>query len=68
MLMGGWISAAGADKKQIKLIPDYNATRTAYIIITVIAQVVSILLYLIFLFNLDKMPLLNRMNFTFLVS
>ena len=66
--MGGWISAAGADKKQIKLIADYNATRTAYIIITVIAQAFSILLYLIFLFNLDKMPLVNRMNFTFLVS
>ena len=42
--------------------PDYNASRIAYIVLAVLAEIVSIIIYLILLLNLDKSRLINRID------
>ena len=42
-------------------------TRLAYIIITFVADVISVLTFLILLFNIDNIKPVNRINFGFIV-
>ena len=62
LLTAGWIAAAGSNKQKMSNAPDYNASRIAYIVLAVLAEIVSIIIYLILLLNLDKSRLINRID------
>jgi hypothetical protein len=49
------------------LLKDVKQTREAYIVITAVADGLSLLIYLILLFKLDKLKIMKMFSFGFIV-
>ncbi len=68
-LLGAWIAGATIEKNSaaIKAFKGVRDTRLSYIVITITAFAVSIVIYLLNLFNIVNMAPLKRFNTDFLV-
>jgi hypothetical protein len=71
-LTGGWLSAILANSISNFLVPvkdseGYQTTRNAYIALAVIAQIISIIIYLSYILNWDKASCCTKWDFRVLV-
>jgi hypothetical protein len=68
-LMAGWISAIAVQKNltYINMLTDIKQTREAYIVIAVIADAISIIIFALLLINFDNIKPINKINFGFIV-